>query len=84
MQGTRLILQDYAEWLHQHHCFRVKSQEIVFGRVSLPEHAQPLDLVASWRPGDEEPLMVLTTLVVANIEQVLRYNTPAFLDQWIR
>lgn len=75
-QGTRLILQDYAEWLHQHHGFRVKSQEIAFGRVYLPEHAQPLYLVASWRPGEEEPLIVLTTLVVATVDQalqVLRY-----------
>lgn len=75
-QGTRLILQDYAEWLHQHQAFRVGSQDVVFRRVYLPEHAEPLYLVASWRPGEDKPLMILTTLVVANLDQalqVLRY-----------
>jgi hypothetical protein len=74
--GARLILEDYVERLHQRCAFRVGSGQIVFGRVHLPEHAQPLYVVASWRPGDEEPLMLLTTLVVQTLDQarqILRY-----------
>lgn len=74
--GTRLILEDYVEWLHQHRVFRVGSREIVFARVHLPQHSQPLSVVASWRPGEKEPLILLTTLVVETLDQarqILRY-----------
>ena len=68
-QGTRRILAEYVEWLHQHDSVQVGSRQIVFRRVYLPEHPAPLYLVACWRPGDEEPLIVLTTLVVETLEQ---------------
>lgn len=68
-QGVRLILGDYVEWLHHHACVRVGSADVVFGQVFLPRHNTPLSLVASWRPGNEHPLIVLTTLVVATVDQ---------------
>ena len=71
-QGTQLILQDHAEWLHQHHAFQVDTQQVVFSRVRLPGHPQWLSLVGSWRPGQEQPLLILTTLVVLNLPQALQ------------
>lgn len=68
-QGVRLILEDYVEWLHQHHPLRVGGRDIVFRRVYLPEQDRPLHLVASWRPGEDKPLIVLTTLVVTTLDQ---------------
>jgi Transposase DDE domain len=81
-QGVRLILEDYVEWLHQHHPLRVGSREIVFARVSLPERAEPLHLVASWRPGEEKPLMVLTTLMVTNLDQA-RQVLGYYRQRWV-
>jgi len=81
-KGTRLILQDYVEWLHQHHIRRVGSREIVFARVRLPGHSQRLSVVASWRPGDDSPLILLTTLVVETLDQarqMLRY----YKKRWV-
>lgn len=68
-QGVRLILRDYAEWLHQHQGLRVGDHEIVFGRAWLPGRPEPLYLVACWWPGAETPLMLLTTLVVVTLDQ---------------
>lgn len=81
-QGVRLILEDYVEWLHQHHALRVGSRDMVFRRVYLPEHAQPLHLVASWRPGVDKPLVVLTTLVVTNLDQA-RQVLGYYRQRWV-
>jgi len=43
--------------------------DIVWAKVNLPNNDKPLYLVASWRQGDDEPLILLTTLVVENIQQ---------------
>ena len=42
---------------------------IVFSRVHLPDNPKPLYLVGSWFPGAEEPLIVLTTMVVESLQQ---------------
>ncbi len=42
----------------------------------MPDNPKPLYLVASWLPGNEEPLILLTTMVVENLEQakqIIRY-----------
>jgi hypothetical protein len=81
-QGVRLILQDYVEWLHQHHRQRVGSCQVVFAPVTLPGRPESLYLIASWRPGQETPLMLLTTLVVTNLDQarqVLRH----YRQRWV-
>ena len=81
-QGVQLRLRDYVEWLHQHQRWRVSSQEIVFSPVSLPERSESLHLVASWRPGAAEPLIVLTTLVVANLDQA-RQVLSYYRKRWV-
>jgi hypothetical protein len=43
--------------------------DIVWTKVHLPNNNKPLYLVASWRQGNDEPLILLTTLVVENIQQ---------------
>ncbi len=75
--GTSLILRDYVEHLYQRGSCAVGDRRIVWSRVSLPDHPRrPLYVVASWRAGQEQPLILLTTLVVETLEQarqVLRY-----------
>jgi len=42
---------------------------IVWARVHLPNNNRLLYLVASWQQGNDEPFILLTTLVVDNIQQ---------------
>ena len=35
----------------------------------MPDNSKPLYLVGSWLPGAEEPLILLTTMVVENLQQ---------------
>ena len=68
--GTHMILRDYVEHLYQQGSCQIGDLRIVRGQVYLPDHpARPLYLVASWRVGQDEPLMLLTTLVVQTIDQ---------------
>lgn len=75
--GTAMILRDYVDHLYQQGAQQVGNCRIVWSRVHLPGHpTRPLYLVASWRAGRDEPLMLLTTLVVETLDQarqVLRY-----------
>jgi hypothetical protein len=43
--------------------------DVVWAKVHLPNNNRPLYLVASWQQGDDEPFILLTTLVVENIQQ---------------
>ena len=43
--------------------------DIVWAKVRLPNNNKPLYLTASWKPGEEDPLILLTTLVIENIQQ---------------
>ena len=76
-EGIRLILDDFVDHLYHQGAYLETHSRIVFSRVYLPGHGnRPLYLVASWRTGQEHPLVVLTTLVVETIDQahqVLRY-----------
>lgn len=76
-QGTRLVLRDLVEHLYHQGACQVYDRRIVFDRVYLPGHpAEPLYVVASWRAGEDEPLIVLTNLVVETLDQargILRY-----------
>jgi len=68
--GTHMILRDYVEHLYPQGSCQIGDLRIVWGQVYLPDHpARPLHLVASWRVGQDEPLMLLTTLVVQTIDQ---------------
>lgn len=75
--GTRMILRDFVDHLYQRGSYELHDHRIVLGRVSLPDHpTQPLYVVASWRAGEEQPLILLTNLVVETLDQarsVLRY-----------
>jgi len=76
-QGTRLILWDFVDHLYHQETYAGRGSRVVFSRVYLPGlRGRPLYLVASWRPGQEHPLVALTTLVVETIDQayqVLRH-----------
>jgi hypothetical protein len=43
---------------------------IVWAKVYLPNNNRPLYLVANWQQGNDEPFILLTTLVVESIQQV--------------
>jgi len=68
-KGIRLILKDYVERLAQHNARNGQANDIVFGKVYLPNHDKPLYVVALWLPGEDEPLMLLTNLVVETLDQ---------------
>jgi hypothetical protein len=68
-QGVRMTLRDYVEWLAQRNARSGRSSPVAFSQVYLPNHNKPLYVVASWLPGQDEPLMLLTTLVVETLEQ---------------
>jgi hypothetical protein len=68
--GTHLILRDYVDHLYQRGAHEVRGHRIVFGRVHLPDRPdRPLSVVASWRPGKDEPMILLTTQVVETVDQ---------------
>lgn len=68
-EGTRLILKDFVEALAQRCAYAGRSSNIVFSQVYLADHPRPLYVVACWLAGEDEPLMLLTTLVVENLDQ---------------
>jgi len=74
--GVRIAETDLIERLRQRWVHQGRYSDIVFCRVTLPDHYQPMYLVARWRTGSEKPLILLTTLVVENrqqAQQVLGY-----------
>jgi hypothetical protein len=74
--GVRIIERDLVERLRQKKAQANSPSNIVFSKVYLPGNPRPLYLVASWRAGREDPLILLTTMVVENIEQagqIIRY-----------
>jgi hypothetical protein len=81
--GTPMILRDFVEHLYQKGSSPVQGRRVVFRRVFLPGHPRrPLYVVASWRAGEERPLILLTTLVVETLDQsrlVLRY----YRQRWV-
>lgn len=67
--GVRIMQTDLVEQMRQRQIAAGLACDIVFCKVRLPDNQRQLYLVASWLPGIEEPLILLTTLVVENIEQ---------------
>lgn len=68
-EGTRLVLRDYVERLRQQHMYAGQSMDVIYSRLKLPDIDQSLYVVASWRQGQDPPLIVLTTLVAETTEQ---------------
>jgi hypothetical protein len=81
--GTPMILRDWVEHLYPRGSAQVQDGRVVFGQVFLPGHPRhPLYVVASWRAGQDKPLILLTTLVVETLDQarlVLRY----YRQRWV-
>lgn len=67
--GIHILVSDIVERLRQKKAMTDQTTDIVFAKVKLPDHPKQLYLVASWLPGAESPLMLLTTMVVENIQQ---------------
>jgi hypothetical protein len=81
-QGARVILKNYVETLAQHNARQGQPSNIVFAKVHLPDYDKPLYVVASWLPGHDEPLILLTTLVAETMDQarnILRY----YKKRWV-
>lgn len=77
-----MILKDYVETLAQRNALGGRAGNVVFARVYLSGYDKPLYVVASWLPGHDEPLILLTTLAVETMDQtrnVLRY----YKKRWI-
>lgn len=67
--GVHILQRDLAEHIRQQSAEANLRTDIVFYKVNLPDNNKPLYLVASWRAGCDEPLILLTTLVVENLHQ---------------
>jgi len=67
--GVQIIERDLVERLRHRRAQANSPTNIIFSKVYLPDNPRPLSLVASWLPGSEEPLILLTTMVVENSEQ---------------
>jgi len=80
--GVHILQCDLAERLRQQFAEANLKTDIVFCKVNLPDNKKPLYMVASWRKGRDEPLILLTTLVVENMqqaEQILWY----YKQRWV-
>lgn len=75
--GVRMVEKDLVEHLRVQN----KSSNIVYCKVKLPAHDQVLYLVAYWRTRSDEPLIVLTNLVVEN-EQQARQVIGYYRKRW--
>jgi len=74
--GVRIIERDLIEHIRHHWAWANSANNIVFSKVYLPDNPKPLYLVGSWLEGVEEPLILLTTMVVENLrqaQQIIRY-----------
>ena len=67
--GIHVVLSDLVEHLRQKQAVQHLQTDIVFTKVKLPDNPKQLYVVASWLPGAEEPLILLTMMVVENIQQ---------------
>jgi len=81
-KGVRLILRDYVERLRQQRMYAGGSTDIIYHPLKLPDHNQSLYVVASWRQGEDEPLIVLTTLMAETIEQA-RQILDYYSQRWL-
>ena len=67
--GVRIVLRDYVERLREQWAYAGHNTAVVYSPVRLPDADPPLWVVAHWRRGQERPLMLLTTLMVATAQQ---------------
>ncbi len=67
--GVRIIERDLVEHIRHRWAQTNSPTNIVFSKVHLPDNSKPLYLLGSWLPGTEKPLILLTTMVVENLQQ---------------
>ena len=70
--GVHVLLSDLVEHIRQRKAERALRTDILWSKVRLPDHRKQLYVVASWLPGAEMPLILLTTMVVENLDQARR------------
>jgi hypothetical protein len=69
LNGVHILQRDLVEHLRQRLAEANLRTDIVFCKVNLPDNNKPLYVVANWRAGKDEPLILLTTLIVENMQQ---------------
>jgi hypothetical protein len=67
--GVHILQRDLAEHLRQQFAQANADTDTVYCKVCLPDNPKALYLVANWRVGKDEPLILSTTLVVENQQQ---------------
>lgn len=67
--GVRILERDLLEHLRRKWLHKGRHGNIVFCKVKLPDHNQHLYLIACWREKSDNPLILLTNLVVENERQ---------------
>lgn len=67
--GVRIVQSQLIEHLRQLQMRTGRQTNIVFAKVRLPKRKESLSLVASWKPGCDKPLVLMTTMVVENLQQ---------------
>lgn len=67
--GVRIVQSQLVEHLRQLQMHSCKQTNMVFTKVCLPSRNESLYMVASWKQGCEKPLILMTTMVVENLQQ---------------
>ena len=67
--GVHILQRDLVEHLRHRFAEANLRTDIVFCKVNLPDNNKSLYMVASWQQGRDDPLILLTTLVVENMQQ---------------
>jgi hypothetical protein len=67
--GVKIIVADPVEHIRQQRAAAGLNSRIVSCKVRLPDNPKQVFVVASWMPGRDKPLILLTNMVVETIEQ---------------
>jgi hypothetical protein len=75
--GVHIIMSDLVEHLFAHN----PGQWLVYKKVYLPDIDKPLYVVAYWTKGYDEPVTLLTDMVVESFDQALQIRN-RFARRW--
>lgn len=79
--GVRILETDLVEHLRHHSRHEHRCNDIVYCKVTLPDHDQALYLTACWRKRFVNPLILLTNMVIEN-EQQARQIITFYKKRW--
>lgn len=79
--GVRILERDLLEHLRRQWLHKGRHSDIVFCKVKLPDHNQHVYLIACWREKSDNPLILLTNLVVEN-ERLARQIISYYKKRW--